>query len=263
MNKPIEEILNGPSDDAPAPEPAAAPEEDVPVVEEAATPEETQPKGESEAPEASKGEPPAPEEDNMVPLKALKDERAKRQDAEARLNKVMADKPPEPVPDVIEDPEGYAARVKADADQSVADQKFAMSKIMAERDHDNYAEMEAVFIEAVQENPALRQAMNQHPHPSEFAFQEAKKIVAMQEIGDDPAAFRDQTRKDIEAEVRAEIAAENKTAAEKAKLDNIPQSLTGEVSVADRGKPAYAGPSSIKEILDRKKAQDLQRNRPH
>ena len=63
-----------------------------------------------QSPEPVEDEAPTQEDPRTVPLPALKEERAKRQELEARLAVLEGARKqpePEPVPDMLDDPEGY------------------------------------------------------------------------------------------------------------------------------------------------------------
>lgn len=241
---------DAPADSLPTDPPAKETKEEEPA---AAQGEEDSPKGEDSSEETPpvEEEPPASEKDRMVPLKALEAERKKRQTAETNLEQATA-KPALPAPDVIEDQKGFEDHLSGTVDQKLANQRFSMSKIMAKGAYEDYDDMEQVFMEAAQENPALASALQAHEHPSEFAYQEGKKIMAMKEFGTDPVAYKEQVRQEVEAEVRDKLKAEAEAAAEGNALRDIPTSLANEPSVAARGDPKWAGPDTIDDILTRK-----------
>lgn len=182
-----------------------------------------------------------PETGRMVPLHELKSEREKRQeqarlreDAEKRANehaerikdlerRLQAAQQPAPQyqqpvqqqpqpkrPDVWTDPEGALAY---DRQQILAQQRFdvfetrvAMSEELMSSKPD-FQQMKDVFIEAARSNPMLAQQMANHPLPAKFAYDEGKKLAAMQEVGTDINAYR----KRIEDEIRAKVVEELKT----------------------------------------------------
>lgn len=192
----------------------------LPFLEDEARPEETPEIAEApivEAapePEASKGEPEAAppaavEEARHIPITALLDEREKRQQAtreaeelrrkvaemEARLN------PPKKV-DFFEDPESALQTVQQTAQAIALNTKLETSRFLAERDHGADAVKEAYeFFDA---NPHLSQQLLKSPSPFHEAVKVYQKHKMLQEIGEDPAAYRAR----IEAEIRERVAAE-------------------------------------------------------
>ncbi|MCK4791622.1 MAG: hypothetical protein KAV87_48265 [Desulfobacteraceae bacterium] len=248
----LDDIFNGTDpNEAPA-VPETPPAQETPQEQQAEADEGQDPKGESKAEEtpAAKEEPPASENDRMVPLKALEAERKKRQKLEDQIAQAPAE-PPKPAPDILEDQKGFEDHIQQTVDTALYNQRLSMSEIAAKKAHENFDEMVETFIGLAQDNPALGQAMRAHSDPAEFAYQEAQKSIAMQEIGSDPVAFREQIRQEVEAEIREKLEAEAKANAEGDTLRNIPTSLANEPSVAARGKPEWEGEASLEDILTR------------
>lgn len=213
--------------------------------------EKTDPPGEDTEDNPSvKEEPPASENDRMVPLEALTAERKKRQALETQIAQAPAE-PPKPAPDILEDQKGFEDHIQQKIDTALYKQRLSISETAARKSHENFDEAVETFIGLVQDNPALGKAMQNHEDPAEFAYQEAQKSIAMQEIGDDPTAFKEQMRKDLKAEIREELKAEAEAEAKGDTLRNIPTSLANEPSVADRGKPKWPGPKPLGEMFAR------------
>lgn len=112
--------------------------------------------------------------------------------------------PPAPVtvPNPVEDPAGYHAHTQ----RLMFNERLNMSEAMLRSQHPD-ADVDArlaVFKKAADANPALRAELSRQSHPYKWAFEHAGRLMAMEEIGGDPVAYR--TR--IEAEIRAKIEAE-------------------------------------------------------
>jgi len=165
-----------------------------------------------EAP-AETGEPPAAPpaaeiEPAHVPLTALKDERTKRQALEtemaelrARLASVEKQPPAQearPLPDPVADPAGYRAAI-ADA---AFNERLNVSEMMAREKYTDVDAKLAVFQEAAKADPGLADKLRAQPHPWAWMYQQAQKIEAQREIGDDPAAYRERVRAEIMAEMQ-------------------------------------------------------------
>lgn len=250
-------------------------EEQLPEVQAEAQPEEGQPrdehgrfasKGESE-PEAqaapAEGAPPAPQEDEgpTVPRKALQDERNKRQTLESQLAELNAkieqlskppQEPPPPPPSVFEDEQGAFDHLRQDAISQAVHQasfnaRLDMSEMMVRQSHPDFEEKKAAFIEAMKATPGLQQRALQDPHPWNYAYNYVVSQERAEQLGAVNVA-------DLEAKLRAQIAAEYEAkAAETLKTGlpgaSVPPSLSQERNVGSRTGPAWAGPSTLGDIL--------------
>lgn len=205
-------------------------------------------------PAAPTDAPPASEPSPMVPLKALEEERKGRQDwkekairFEEELKHLRAQgqphstqQPPQPTTLTYE--------------QGLLNERMNMSEMMVRQQHgdtDVDAALE-VFQKAVQENPALGAQLAQQRHPWQFMFDQAKRIQAMQEIGTDPAAYRQKLRDEILAELQQQGAAPAAPAAAASAAPSapvIPRSLATARSSAPRSAPVWTGPTSLNDIL--------------
>lgn len=223
------------------------------------------------------GETPAPDVYGKVPLKALESERAKRQDwktkaiqaeerqraAEEKLaamekarteapqapaqanqqHQQQAKAPPAP-PNPVEDPEGFQRYMAHERQQ----QKLHASEIALRQQKPDVDEKLAVFMAAAKENPSLLAKANDQPHPWGWMYEEAQRIAARNEIGDDPTAYRSK----IEAEIRAKIEAERRDGAPTIEHQphKPPPSLAGARSSApSKGAPAWTGPAPLSSLV--------------
>ena len=169
---------------------------EIPAVEE--------PKGEIEqtpAPEPVAAPPAAEPHEEKVPLAALMAERKKRQELEARIK----DMPAPPAPDFYANPEEYVNTV-------VAQRAVAMSIATAKSQFSDFDEVVAVFAEEAQNNPVLSSQLDAHPHPALFAYQQGQKLKKWREM-QDPDAFEKSITEKVEARLRAEYEAKQKTSA--------------------------------------------------
>lgn len=214
-------------------------QQETPEVTAEPTPVETAPE-----PEASKGEPVAAppaavEETKHIPITALLDEREKRQQAareaedlrkklaemEARLN------PPKKV-DFFEDPETALKSVQQTAQAIAINTKLETSRFLAERDHGKEEVAEAyAFFDA---NPHLSQQLLTSPSPFHEAVKVYQKHKALQEMGDDPAAYRARIEAEIRERVMAEMAQPRPTSAP-------PPSLATATSAGPNKGPVVSG----------------------
>ena len=163
---------------------------------------------------------PAAEAPAMVPLATMMAERDKRQQAEAELQSRQS--PPAPMPDVIDDPEGFSQAMLSQNARMLHDQKLGISKFAAESQFGS--EKVAAAFEFFAKNPALSQQFASHASPYHAAVEFHQKQLAIEEIGD-PATY--------EERVRAKIMAENQAQQVAASI-KAPPSLAHETSVGGR-----------------------------
>jgi hypothetical protein len=96
------------------------------------------------------------------------------------------------------------------------------------------------------QNPALYQQIVGSPDPWDAVVQQGKRLLAMDEIGTDPEAFR----KKVEERVRAELAANPlATPAAAPAAPNLPQSLAGARSAGARG-TTFTGPTPMENLFN-------------
>lgn len=159
----------------------------------------------------TEGAPPAPnEKDPAEGLRsAAKAEREKRQRVEAELDKLRREisamrapaapvAPPQavkPPPQFWDDPEGFITNLKGEMAQQVQrevlEAKVSVSESNARSRYSDYQQMEDVFAQLVEREPALRAKLASHPDPAEFAYQTAKQVTQFMRLREDPASALD------------------------------------------------------------------------
>ena len=187
--------------------------ETPPVVETVETPE-------TPAPEVPTT--PEPKEEH-VPLAALKAERAKRQEYEARLRQYEQEMQRQPIPDFNQSPDGYVQAVLNQHSQQMQVRMLGALEAQAREMYPDYDEVFEIVQESAESNPVLTQQILQAPNPAMAAYKLGKQLREMQAM-QDPDAYRAK----IEAEIRAKVDAEYR-AKEEAKLkaaSAIPPDLT-------------------------------------
>ena len=180
--------------------------------------------------------------ESHVPLAALEAERKGRQDwkekairyeEELRHMREQAANPPQ-------------ERQQLDPLQSIQQQlineRFNTSEMLVKQAHADADEVVGVFMEAAKANPALSAALQSQRHPWDFAYKEGKRLSMLKEVGDDPSAYRAK----IEAEVMAKLNQSQPQAL------NLPTSLNGARSVANRSSPAFTGPTPLDAIVNQR-----------
>jgi len=101
------------------------------------------------------------------------------------------------------------------------------------------------FSELAKSNPALHQQVLQSADPWDAVVQEYKKASLLEEVGTDPAAYREKLRAELLAELGQNPGA---TAAAQTVL---PKSLAGSRSSATRSAPSFTGPTPLDQILNK------------
>lgn len=155
--------------------------------------------------------------------------------------------PPMVIPSLLEDPVGYHAYMQ----RQIFNERLENSELRLRDKFDDVDAKIEVFKKAADANPALRAELSRQRDPYRWAYDYAKRTMAQEEIGDDPAAFRAK----IEAEVRAKVEAEYAAAGADpvqvaAPALRIPRSLGTAPSVAPRMQ-AVADPMEFEDIFKR------------
>jgi hypothetical protein len=221
------------------------------------------PKGGEAAPggEAGGGEagaaPPAAGADasRHVPLEALEAERRGRQDwkekairAEAerdQLRQQIERRGQQPPPQGEQQQEDPVQRQVQRLENVVLNQSER-----AARSHHGTEAVDKAWARVQQEfgqNPALYQQIVGAPDPWDQVVQHGKRLLAMDEIGSDPVAFR----KKVEDEIRAQLAATGGSPPDKSgkpAAPNLPESLAGARSAGARG-TTWTGPTPFENLF--------------
>jgi hypothetical protein len=234
MSTSLDDALSGVSEEA-VPEAVAEPVEAPETVEPEATAEPEVP----ETPEPEVAPEPKPEP-ATVPLAAVQEERQKRQELERQIAAMRQQKPPEPTPDVFEQPDQVIPYMKKQMDEALMAQRSEMSRMFAEQQFgaDEVAAAQEAILKPGMEADANRLSAEPMPYVALVKWHQQQKL--MSEIGDNPNAWRDAERAKIRAEVEAEQAVKAARAA---------PSLATQTSVGERSGPAWAGPTPLGDIL--------------
>jgi hypothetical protein len=190
---------------------------------------------------------------------ALKDERRKRQEAEARAAAIEAhyaqlarqqqvQAPQQPAVDFWDDPQAFMDSRMAQLGETMLQQweqrqqaqRLDASEQAARAKYPDYDEAFVAFEQAVQANPRLAFELAQQSDPGEFAYSKGKAALAIQSVGSLDA---------LKAQIRAELEAEAKAAFNPAPKPVLPSTTAGDTSVGARSGPAWAGPAPIGDIL--------------
>jgi hypothetical protein len=171
-------------------EDAVEPQAETSVEAEPETPVE-QPQQPAEAPVAE-----AKPEPGFVPLTVMLDEREKRQRMERELEAMRAQQPkPQPVqiPDVLDDPEGFAAWQQGAAQHAAINVKLDMSEEFARQQHGDELVDKARdwALQQFAANPGFQQQVFGQRHPYSYVVaQYQREQIASQLTTDDFAQFQ-------------------------------------------------------------------------
>ena len=163
-----------------------------------------------------------PEEDiekEQWTFAAVKDERRKRQELERKLEELQKKE----TPSVFDDEKAFVDHLRQETRQELAMAKLNLARDMMMDVHEDYEQMETLFIEKVAtENPILAEQARASTNPAKFIYQNAKKYLEYKDMQD-----VDSYKAKVEAEVRAKLEAEFKSKQEQeaASVSGIKPSL--------------------------------------
>lgn len=198
--------------------------------------------------------PPTEPQQGLPPAEyaALKDERRKRQEAEARIaaleqqfHQARQQQPQEPEPDFWDNPKALIAaqlnqfgqELRHQLKQEQITERVDASEQVARGKYNDFDEKLSAFQQAVQLNPLLAREMANSSDPAEFAYSRGKTALEIQRVGSLDEVIKAERAK-WEAEARAAIPA-----------PSLPHSTASERSVGARSGPAWAGSTPIDSIL--------------
>lgn len=231
----IESILNGEPEPVTEPEPAQEPEQAQETEAEEVT-EQAEPTGEEES------ETPAPKTDeSMVPLKALTEERRKRQELEAQLK--ADDKK---APDIFEDQEAYTRHISEQVSQQVLNERANISEFLARREFPDLDAKVEKFQAMIETNPALKDQVMSAVSPYHELVDVVTKAEELEQLKD-VDSYKEKIRAEVEAEIKAEYEAKAKKS--ETLRDSIPPSLNDVGTKGGLKGHNYSGPTSLDQIL--------------
>jgi hypothetical protein len=192
----------------------------------------------------------SPPAENEFDGKATLAERRKRQEAEQRLEALEQElqalrNPPPPPPNLFEDEQGwqqhFGGQVVSTAVQHASmNATLNMSEMLARREHDDFDDMKAAFLELAQQNPTLREQALADPDPWAKAYSIAKTHRTMTDLGAvDVDGLKEQLRQEVLAEMQGQAPAR----------PGLPPTLSTERNLGSRSGPQWAGHKTLDELL--------------
>lgn len=224
---------------------------------------EPEPPAPTETGDPSPAAPPAAEPDPPhVPIAALKDERAKRQQIEAELTAMKArlaeiekatpqqQQQPERehVPNPAVDPVGYAEYLDRRATNREINAYLNASEREAKKKYPDLNEVISKFQAAASQDSGLREQLLAQDDPYDWAYNEMKRREALADIGPDPVAYRARVAEEERAKAMAEMHGKP-PAAPALNTTPLPTSLAAARSVGARTVKETTGPLPLSEIV--------------
>lgn len=151
------------------------------------------------SPPPASPEPAAPPQDAAWQMKALLDERDKRQalqrqyeETQRRLQEYEARQQQQPEVDPFTDPDGYKQSLEAQLERKMENRLFAQSEYFAAQQHGAETVQTAMqwLGSELQRDPSIWSKIKDNPHPADFVVKLHKRSQGLAKLGDkDPEDF--------------------------------------------------------------------------
>jgi len=132
------------------------------------------------------------------------------------------------------DPNKTIDSVKSELNQEMNTKFLNMSQAQAELRHEDFKEKYDVFKSLATSNPSLVNTMMAQPDPAEWVYQQATSHMAMQEIGNDPGAYREKLKAEILAELKGNNTGKIKEMIEKTPLPPSANAIKGKIDQGNK-----------------------------
>lgn len=225
---------------------------------EAVEPEKAEPeKAEAEPVEQEKVEEPEKSEESAddtpkdIPYAVFKstreDLRGQLEETRRELERVRASQQPKPepekAPDILENPEAYNTYVANQVNQAVTRTKLEQSRFFAEREFGKGEVEEAMGF--FDQNPHLSHQFLNEPSPFHSAVEFVRKQKVANEIGNDPAAYKEKLKAEILKEIEADMAAKQA----KAIAQKAAPSMANVNGSGGQRDPGWSGPTQLDGLI--------------
>ena len=205
--------------------------------------------------EAAESATTAQEDGKRVPLAALEAERKGRQDWKEKAiryeEELKAVRQQQAAPQQTAEQREVSPLERVQ--QEMVTQRFNMSEQIARTQYKDAADLEDMVMlcaNAAAQNPVLQAQLAASAHPWDFAYKEGKRLKLMQELGDDPAQYREKLRQELIAELQGSGQATAAAPVPAPSAPQLPQSLASARSSAGRTAPAFTGPTPIGSLFE-------------
>lgn len=205
--------------------------------------------GEVETPQAA---PPAaeipPKEDKPKEepwhVKAVADERRKRQDAEKRLAELEAKQTPPAKPNLFEDPDQWEKQLDERVEKKVArvqqesEQRYlALCEQGARARHTDFEDMANVFAEYAKSTPGLIDEARKAPDPAEFIYTAGVNLKRFKEAGSIDALLEQAREEGRQEALQGKV------------RPKVPESLTDIAGGKGEAAKTWSGPKPLGSLL--------------
>jgi hypothetical protein len=171
---------------------------------------------------------------------AMREEREKRQAAEARLRELQTPKAPV---DPWADLPGALKSQEQAFEERLFLERCNTTEELAREKHKDFDEVREVFLEAANANPTLWAQIRQERNPAAFVYREGLRIRELKDVNGDFSAYKSKLETDLRVKLEAEYAA--KYGAKPA--PTVPTSLNSDASPPPV--EVYQGPKPLNQIL--------------
>jgi len=189
------------------------------------------------------------EHPQTVPVAALREERRKRQELEARWAQLQQQYPQ------ITDDNFYASPVAASQQmigqqtqvlqQQIQNIRYELAEDFTRAQHEDYDNVREAFVAKYESHDpwaiAVASQMGAMPNPAKFVYDQTKRQMT---IGDDPRAYEERVRADERAKVLKEFQQQQRPAA-----PAVPQSLNSEPSEMQAATSQSFEPTPLTNII--------------
>jgi hypothetical protein len=164
---------------------------------------------------------------------------------------------PKPPPDIFENAPGAILHTVEPHLNEMRSTNVYNSRLIAEVRHteDAVKAADAAFSHAYQSgqlDPADYQRVISSPNIYDAAVKWHKRVLAQQEIGDDPAAYKERLKAELKAELEQAAQGTTETVTNGATRPAVmPSNLATARNVGARSGPAWAGPTPLANIFKR------------
>lgn len=213
------------------------------------------PTGEEAAPPAAETQPePTPEPkpevteertEPTVPIKALHEERRKRQEYERELSELRKklEATPETKPNLFEDPDNWEKHLeervnkRASEIEAKTETRFLqLCEQAARARHKDFEDVVQVFAEAAASTPGLADEARRAPDPAEFIYQAGLNLKRVKEAGSIEALIERAREEGRQEALKGRV------------TPQVPESLS-EIAGAKGDRNSWSGPKPLSQLL--------------
>ena len=178
-------------------------------------------------------------------LRAMEEERRKRQELERRLAAVEKPKTEDAPKTFWDDPEGALAKHRAEIAAQTTNARLNTAEMIGRERHKDFDEKVAVFGKLLGETPGLYERWMAAHDPGEFAYVTADRHLKLEQAGS-IEALSEKIRKEERLKLEAEL--KEKEERLRKEREALPPSLSDAPSKGTN-RPTWGGPTPMNDIL--------------